>query len=129
MCLTPASAAAWATGRISATRTSGSGVGPVDAGERRAQRGGVVVVGLAHVDAALGEVGGRTGVADADCERRVGRAPQDLLDDQAPELTVGSGDQQHDVTVSPGGFGWGWQAGSGLGRAAPLPADPGAGRP
>jgi len=45
-----------------------------------------VVVGLTDVDAALGKICGGRRVADADRERRVGRAAQDLLDVRRPSL-------------------------------------------
>jgi hypothetical protein len=76
----------------------------VDAVKRGTDRLEVVAVGLAHVDAAVGEIGGRSRVADAHRQRRVGRPPKHLLDDQAAELPVGSGDQQHLVGVSWDGW-------------------------
>jgi hypothetical protein len=75
---------------------------PVDARERGRQGVEVVVVGLADLDAALGQIDGRARVTDADSQRRVGRATQDLFDDEAAELAVGSGDQRHSAVLLVG---------------------------
>jgi hypothetical protein len=60
-----------------------------------------VVVGPADVNAPLGEVDGGAGVADADLQRLVGRAAQDLLDDEAAQLPVGSDDQRTSIASLP----------------------------
>jgi hypothetical protein len=63
--------------------------------ERRGERREIVIIGLTDVDPTVGEIGGLARITDADRQRRVGRAAQDLVDDQTAELAVGTGDQEH----------------------------------
>lgn len=77
---------------------------PVDTDERRVEGGGVGVVGAAHHDTTVGQVGDGLGVAGDGDDVGCGRgALEESLDDEAAEVTAGTGDEKgHDVP-----FGWG----------------------
>lgn len=66
---------------------------PVDPRERRGQRARLVVVAVAHLDAPVGEVGDRGGVAH-DRDDVTGRHPpvEQVGDDEAAEAAGGTGD-------------------------------------
>jgi hypothetical protein len=59
------------------------------------ERGGVVEAALPDADAAVGEVLGLAGVADADADAGRGDALQQAVHDTAAELSGGSGDDDH----------------------------------
>jgi hypothetical protein len=75
--------------------TAGHEEQAVDAGEGRVEGGRVVVVGAAHLDAPLGEVGERLGLARGGDDVGGGRATAEQgLDDEAAELATCTGDEE-----------------------------------